>query len=228
MILPYKSGLCSVISKYGSRTDPITGESGVFHFGIDFIGKRSIRSNAMEIISVNDGIVTASKIIKTNSNPDWVMGNFVVVEGDDGVTVKYAHLYSASVKAGDRVSVGDTIGYQGESGRCNRSHLHLECSRGNYYINPAEYLGIPNKLGCISDLTTIEKADMWQEKNSFRRGSCVVTKLGAKLASGKLVPFDYYTCPHKVLLIKNRMVLLDGLDDLVSILDIMRVNGAKR
>lgn len=228
MILPYKSGACSVISKYGTRTDPITHEKGVFHFGMDFVGKHTIRGNEKEIISVNDGVITASKIIKSNAHPDWVMGRFVIVEGDDGITVKYAHLFSATVKVGDRVSVGDTIGYEGDSGRCDKPHLHLECSKGGYYINPANYLGIRDMCGPCDVLTTIEKADMWQAKNSFRRGSLVLTKVGTKLLSGGYVPFVYCTCPHKVLLIKNRQVLLDGLDDMISLLDIKRYKKVRR
>lgn len=56
-------------------------------------------------------------------------GNYVVVETKfKGKTrqVLYAHLSRPTVKVGQRVRAGDTIGISGETGNTNGPHLHYE------------------------------------------------------------------------------------------------------
>ena len=212
MILPYKSGLCRVIYNYGIRQDPYSHEEGVFHFGIDFVGMPSVRWNCGDIISVSDGVVVETYLAEHKQNPNWVMGNFMVIYGNDGVTTRYAHMKIMAFKKGDRVKIGDVIGTEGETGKANQRHLHLECSKGNYYVNPAEYLGIPNKCGILSVLTDYERSVMAQKKIKFRKNSYVTVQSGAVFNDGTRVPRLLNRNIFQIVRIKNYYAQLDVFD----------------
>ncbi len=56
-------------------------------------------------------------------------GNYIVIEHKDGTQTVYAHLDTMSVKAGDPVTLDQTIGTMGRSGNTPRrgdTHLHFE------------------------------------------------------------------------------------------------------
>ena len=63
-----------------------------------------------------------------SKTPESALGNYVVVAGDAGRYVLYAHLKAGSVsrKVGEPVKTGDTIGLLGNSGETPRPHLHFE------------------------------------------------------------------------------------------------------
>lgn len=65
-------------------------------------------------------------------------GNAVVVKHDGAITTLYAHLsrFAAGVRAGARVSQGDTIGYVGQTGWATGPHLHYEFRVSNVARNP--------------------------------------------------------------------------------------------
>ena len=217
MILPYKSGLCRVIYNYGIRQDPYSHEKGVFHFGIDFKGMTSPRCSSYEIISVVDGVVIDTYLAESKRNPNWCMGNSIVILSDDGVITRYAHMHIMSFKKGDRVKIGDVIGTEGITGKAIQRHLHLECSKGNYYINPAEYLGIPNKCRVVNVLNDRERSIMKQEKYKFRKTSFVTISDGAVFEDGTRVPKIINRRIFKILKITNYYAQLDGLDKLVGL-----------
>ena len=50
----------------------------------------------------------------------------MVIQHEDGTTALYAHQQQYSVKVGDTVVQGQTIGYVGSTGNSTGSHLHLE------------------------------------------------------------------------------------------------------
>lgn len=53
--------------------------------------------------------------------------NFIVIEHDDGTTGEYYHLkqHGVAVKIGDKVTVGQLIGYSGNTGFTSLPHLHF-------------------------------------------------------------------------------------------------------
>lgn len=54
-------------------------------------------------------------------------GNYVVVQAPDGSSQAYMHMRKpTTLKRGDRVSAGQTIGEVGETGRASGCHLHFE------------------------------------------------------------------------------------------------------
>ena len=99
------------------------------HNGIDFAGREGL-----EIISAYPG-----EVIFVGEN----IGSTVIVKIENDYLITYGHLDEITVRAGERVAYGDTIGTLGNSGTIN-PHLHLGLSRydnqGNlWFINPYEY-----------------------------------------------------------------------------------------
>lgn len=144
--IPYKQlpyvGQCRITKLYG--TPPPTGKkySTGKHAGIDMVGDGS-----KKIFPIVEG-----KIFKIgNDRKGW--GNYVVIEQDDGYFAIYAHLKKIEVKKGQVIFPFEWLGVEGATGNVTGAHLHLEI-RKNYWdknstIDPAEYLGIKNKLGGV-------------------------------------------------------------------------------
>lgn len=74
---------------------------------------------------VND--VQDNKPVGTE-NTEQIAGNHVIIDHGNGEFSYYAHLQkgSVSVKAGDVVKAGDTLGKCGNSGNSSEPHLHFE------------------------------------------------------------------------------------------------------
>jgi len=76
-------------------------------------------------------------------NPDGFSGYgwIVILDHGDGITTWYAHCGGFSVKEGDRVKVGDTIGTVGMTGRTTGPHLHFELRVAASAVDPKLALG---------------------------------------------------------------------------------------
>ena len=66
-MLPFKSQICRLTSRYGYRIHPIKGIRH-FHGGIDLVG------NDDEVVAVADGTVVRSRIVTDKSNATWEWG----------------------------------------------------------------------------------------------------------------------------------------------------------
>jgi murein DD-endopeptidase MepM/ murein hydrolase activator NlpD len=114
-------------SAYGARRDPFTGAPD-FHAGLDIAADKGEAVKATA-----DGTVESSGYTGN-------YGNLVVVTHGFGMTTRYGHLSRATVKAGQQVRRGDTIGFVGSTGRSTSSHLHYEVWWNNRLINPLRLL----------------------------------------------------------------------------------------
>jgi murein DD-endopeptidase MepM/ murein hydrolase activator NlpD len=116
-----------ISSSYGMRISPFTGQEQ-FHPGIDIAG-----ADRTPIIAPAKGTVI-----------------FVGREGSLGLTVRikhdsvyestYGHLKKAAVKKGERVDLGDVLGYMGNSGRSTGTHLHYAIEKNGKNVNPFPYM----------------------------------------------------------------------------------------
>lgn len=141
MRYPY-SGLFRIVSPYGARSDPFTGEQS-WHGGIDLVGV-----DTKEIRAVCGGYVLRSRMVTDRDDRTWEWGNYVSVLGDDGMTVYYCHLSERAPEAGKRIEAGGLVGIEGSTGKSTGPHLHLEVRTGAYdTVSAAEYLGIENVQG---------------------------------------------------------------------------------
>lgn len=134
------SGKFKVTSPFGWRT--LNGAKDN-HKGIDVVGITD-----KHVCAVCGGTVVSSTIITDKSNLTWQWGNYVRVDGDDGMRYYYCHMQKRLVTAGQRVKVGDHLGIEGNTGYSFGSHCHFEVrdNSGNS-VNPAPYLGIANVAG---------------------------------------------------------------------------------
>ncbi len=85
------------------------------HTGLDMVA-----AMGTPIVAVENGYVWSP-------NWHWAGGNGVYVRGDSGDIYYYAHLqgYAPGLYDGQRVGVGQVIGYNGNSGNAAIPHLHL-------------------------------------------------------------------------------------------------------
>jgi murein DD-endopeptidase MepM/ murein hydrolase activator NlpD len=80
----------------------------------------------------------AGTIKMAEKNPEGFNGYgwIVIVDHGNGVSTWYAHCGSFSVKTGDKVKAGDTLGTVGMTGRTTGPHLHFEVRINASAVNP--------------------------------------------------------------------------------------------
>ncbi len=109
-----------ITSNYGYRKDPFGSGKQVFHAGIDLV-----KSHRAPI-----GAFVGGKVIYAGFGNKGTglggYGNVVLIKDSKGRGHLYAHLDSVSVKTGQSVKAGQTIGRQGKTGQVTGSHLHYE------------------------------------------------------------------------------------------------------
>lgn len=127
--LPLGSPLDSyaLTSPFGKRRDPITGE-WAFHGGLDFAAEpgSKIRSTA------------PGRVV--HAGPLGPYGNTVEIDHGMGVTSRFGHLKSVSVRAGDQIEFRQVVGVIGNSGRSTGRHLHYEVRVDGTAMDPAKFL----------------------------------------------------------------------------------------
>ncbi len=121
----------------------VFGQTGQYwataHKGIDFV------SDDKKVVAATKGTVRVVAFDATG----W--GNYVTVGDKNGYIHIYCHLKSVSVVAGQKVSMGDSIGIMGETGNATGVHLHYQINDANgVAINPSEFLGIKNQKGSFA------------------------------------------------------------------------------
>ena len=99
-----------------------------FHLGIDI---PNVKGSA---IWASDG----GMVLFAGFTPSY--GYNVHIEHTAGVSTLYAHLNTISVKAGDKVFIGQQIGTMGATGVAYGTHLHYEVRIDNKTVDPINYL----------------------------------------------------------------------------------------
>jgi len=79
-------------------------------------------------------------------------GNQVTVEHEQGYKSTYSHMGKIYAKSGDSVTKESILGQVGLTGRTTGPHTHLEITKNNKYINPA------NILPRVPDFNTYAKS----------------------------------------------------------------------
>ena len=116
-----------IASRYGTRTDPITGRQAV-HLGVDFdvpLGS--------DVLAVAEGVVSYSAIRNG-------YGNVVEIDHGNGYMTRYAHNSRNVAEVGARVHVGQVIAKVGSSGRSTGPHCHFEVWLNGRPVNPMAYV----------------------------------------------------------------------------------------
>ena len=110
-----------VTSEYGPRW-------GRMHEGIDIAG-----SHGVSIHSAESGRVDFA---------GWIggYGNTVIMDHGGGMSTLYAHMQDIAVRTGQTLSIGEVVGYVGNSGFSQGPHLHFEVRIDGAPVNPRTYL----------------------------------------------------------------------------------------
>ncbi|WP_308874019.1 peptidoglycan DD-metalloendopeptidase family protein [Thiothrix subterranea] len=117
-----------ISSEFGMRTHPVHGDQRM-HAGIDIAAP-----NGTPVSSTADGVVQFA-------GEKGGYGNMVILDHGNGLETRYAHLSSLSVKAGDVVADGDSVGKVGSTGTSTGNHLHYEVREDDKPVDPKKYLG---------------------------------------------------------------------------------------
>jgi len=99
------------------------------HLGIDLGGKKGTPIFA----SHSGSVIYAGRAFRG-------FGKLVIVEFDDRWATLYAHLSKISVKNGQSIAQGQTIGEMGRTGRATGVHLHFELLHNRIPIDPIPLL----------------------------------------------------------------------------------------
>lgn len=109
----------SISSGFGMRW-------GRLHKGIDIAGSGAVRA------ADNGRVISAGW--------DGNYGKSVLIDHGNGMQTRYGHLRSISVKVGDVVAQGKTIGVMGSTGQSTGVHLHFEVLQNGRAQNPIRFL----------------------------------------------------------------------------------------
>ena len=120
------------------------------HHGEDYVPTDKAKESNWNLYAVTEG-----SVIRSNNNDAY--GNCVVIAGDDGYWILYAHLKTRDVKLGQRVMAGQKIGVAGNTGNSTGRHLHIEvvdmrgyAPKWNYkehlkhLVKPSDYIDFSN------------------------------------------------------------------------------------
>lgn len=94
------------------------------HRGMDFRGK-----TGTPVRAINSGRVVLADDL-------FFGGNTLIIDHGTGLYSVYMHLSGFNVKAGERISTGQTIGFIGSSGRVTGPHLHISVRLDGVSVNP--------------------------------------------------------------------------------------------
>ena len=129
-----------ISSYYGYRTDPLDDKRR-FHAGDDYSANRDKVANwiGTPVKATADGVIEKARF-------DTRLGNFIEIDHGYGYKTVYAHMNSLSVKKGEKVKRGQTIGGVGNTGRSTAAHLHYEVHRNNKTLDPRKFYTYNYKL----------------------------------------------------------------------------------
>lgn len=116
-------------SRFGDRIHPITNKPA-HHDGVDLA-----EAEGSPVYAPAGGAITFS-------GEKGAYGNLVVLQLDDGMSMRFAQLAEISVGVGDTVKAGEILGTVGQSGRATGPHLHLEVWDGESRIDPESVDGL--------------------------------------------------------------------------------------
>lgn len=127
------NGIFTVTYPFGVYDPKINITYDKTHHGIDLVG--------------TDGIYATCDGKVTFTGYDKYLGNYVIIEDENGFEHYFCHLKNYNVNVGQNVTYTSKIGVIGKTGYVTGPHLHYEIRKENALVNPAEYMMIPNSYG---------------------------------------------------------------------------------
>lgn len=114
----------TITARFGSRGSRWASS----HTGIDYAGRTG------DPIRASDGGTV------TFAGWNGSYGKMVKISHGNGLETWYGHMSSISVRSGQKVAKGDTIGAIGNTGNSTGPHLHFEVRKNGVAQNPSNYV----------------------------------------------------------------------------------------
>jgi murein DD-endopeptidase MepM/ murein hydrolase activator NlpD len=119
----------------GFSWEPPKGSCAHFHEGIDLVAPYGTPVKA----SGSGTVVYIGWNYADGADPAWI----VIIAHSSALQTWYAHMqprYPGGLHAGSRVSRGDIIGYEGNTGHSTGAHLHWAVMFNGDFVNPRLFL----------------------------------------------------------------------------------------
>jgi murein DD-endopeptidase MepM/ murein hydrolase activator NlpD len=116
-----------ITSRFGPRLSPFS-EGITFHQGLDIANE------------IGTAIKAPASGVVTFSGWQGGYGKLIVIDHGYGYQTRFGHLDRSLVNVGQRVQVGQTIGFLGNTGRSTAPHLHYEVRVNGMPVSPLKFL----------------------------------------------------------------------------------------
>ena len=116
-------------SNMGGRVDPVTGQPGHHHRGVDIAQRAGTPIPAP----------ASGRVVKNDFQANGA-GNYIVLEHGDGSLSKYFHMQDRSrFPVGSTIQEGEILGRVGSSGKSTGPHLHYELWKDGAPVDPRRF-----------------------------------------------------------------------------------------
>ena len=131
---PFSMPLNSHITSDYGNARIYNGSLKGFHSGTDFRAPTGTTLKA-----VNDGIIVVA-------SDRYYSGNAIIIDHGEGIYSSYSHLSKITVKVGQLVKQGESLGLSGATGRVTGPHLHFSIIIDSKKIDPLDFIEKINSL----------------------------------------------------------------------------------
>ncbi|MBT0606915.1 M23 family metallopeptidase [Aequorivita echinoideorum] len=136
------------------------------HEGVDIFADRGT-----PVVAVADGRIGYTGERGLGGKQVWLR------DGLFGKSIYYAHLDSIAATSGERVKLGDTLGFVGNTGnaKTTQPHLHFGIYRNSGAVNPYPYIKL-TEIQQIKDTSKVVVASVTKNRAELRKGPATVFK----------------------------------------------------
>ncbi|SRX73268.1 L-Ala--D-Glu endopeptidase [Aequorivita antarctica] len=136
------------------------------HEGIDIFAERGT-----PVVAITDGIIDSAGERGLGGKQVWLRDNLL------GKRIYYAHLDKIAVSEGEKVKIGDTIGFVGNTGNAKDlpPHLHFGIYKAKGAVNPLSFIK-KTEIQPSEKLSAVVKAVTLKNRTDVRKGPASVYK----------------------------------------------------
>jgi len=136
-----------LVSGFGTRINPF--HKGHYHHdGVDIASARGT-----SVLAAGHGVVVITK----RSDLLAGFGNYVEIDHGHGIITRYSHLEEITVRTGQKIKKGQTLGTVGSSGGSIAPHMHYEVIEKGVNIDPIKFFAEGLNAGQYQELVNKSK-----------------------------------------------------------------------